>query len=236
VSSSDRERIWAKVAQMRPEFKPIHDIFDDPWAVEALLLGDFMGWEPFSGARVMDVGANVGIFTAFCALHGAHVTAYEPDPITFSFLTQMLKQSDLYSLVTPINSAIWISRGEITYGGGEIEGGRCRCRNGSLFSERIIGPVSAVSFEDAIGGQEWDFVKMDIEGAEFDVLESTSGEALSKIKFLQVEFHNGVAKVGQYERVIEKLEQIFESSGAITKDGPHAGEFAWAHLKRLATS
>ena len=67
--------VWARMAQEHPEFTHASDPFDDPYAVENLVLSDYIGFKPFKGARVMDVGANAGIWSSYCALNGALVTA-----------------------------------------------------------------------------------------------------------------------------------------------------------------
>jgi len=180
------------MAQMHPEFTHDHDVFDDPWAVEALLLGDFIGWRPFSDAHVMDIGANVGVWTAFCALHDCRVTAYEADKITFDTLNGMLKKTGLDSRVNTVNAAIWKTTGTMPFAGREVNT-RARCRNGcltvagagpygdgdmtpGLFWGNVISQpensdlVSTVSFGDALGSEQWDCIKMDIEGVEFRAL------------------------------------------------------------------
>ena len=253
-SNTDRERIWAKMAQMHPEFTHDHDVFDDPWAVEALLLGDFIGWRPFSDAHVMDIGANVGVWTAFCALHDCRVTAYEADKITFDTLNGMLEKTGLDSRVNTVNAAIWKTTGTMPFAGREVNT-RARCRNGcltvagagpygdgdmtpGLFWGNVISQpensdlVSTVSFGDALGSEQWDCIKMDIEGAEYQVILSVEVEKLKQIKFLQLEFHNGWADEIIYRRLLEKLHSVFESDGCLTSDGPHAGQYSWAHFRR----
>ena len=47
---------------------------------------DWPGFVPRRGWRVLDIGANVGVFSVLSATRGAHVVAFEPDPETFAFL------------------------------------------------------------------------------------------------------------------------------------------------------
>jgi len=47
---------------------------------------DFDGYVPARGWRVVDIGANVGVFAMLAANRGARVVAYEPNPDTFGRL------------------------------------------------------------------------------------------------------------------------------------------------------
>jgi FkbM family methyltransferase len=184
-------RIWSRMASEHPEFTHEHDSLDNPWSVETLILDNEQHFKPFSGANVLDIGANAGLLTAYWALNGAKVTAYEADPITYKILTDMLTQTGLK--VSAINAAIWTYTGEIKFQGGGHKSERGHfCRNGLIQTSGISDAtmVPCVSLTDALGDTIWDFVKMDIEGAEHEVIMSTGPEVLKNhIKQMQVEFH-----------------------------------------------
>src|SRR5215472_15515658 len=50
------------------------------------------------GDTVLDVGANIGVFTLFAAKHGAQVYAFEPVPPTFEVLQHNLRLHRLDSV------------------------------------------------------------------------------------------------------------------------------------------
>lgn len=248
-----RERIWAQIAEKHPEFTRASDPFDDPWMVENLVLGDYIGFKPFKGARVMDVGANVGIWSSFCALNGAEVTAYEADPFTFEVMCSSFKKADL--TVNAINAAVWTNTGRCPFHGGGENADHGAYRNGAVlivgggingtgdmtegsFRGNIpeIRPemqfVPCVSFTEAIGDRAWDCVKLDIEGAEFELLLSVSSEALRMIKHLHVELHNGWADETLYRKLLERVGSMFEIRGLIDQhpESEWKGRFHWMQL------
>ena len=241
-----RERVWTAIAAEHPEFTHEHDPFDDYAMVDTLVLGDSIAWKPFAGARVIDIGANAGVWTAHCALHGAKVAAYEPDPVTFDVLKGMLHRTGLLHLVTPEQSAVWTYTGRVAFEGSGQRGQsrNWACRNGAvqtlprdLFTGNVattigLETVPCVAFDEAIGAAEWDCVKVDVEGGEFELLLTASDAALRRIRFLQVEFHNGWASDEIYTALLDKLHALFESSGAKNTEGEWTGRYHWANFKR----
>lgn len=252
-------RIWGQVAERYPLFTREYDTFGDPWMVENLVLdNEYIGFQPFQNARVMDVGANAGIWTAFCAVGGAQVTAYEADPITFEVLRGMLERNGLTERVRAINSAIWTYSGECAFlGSGGTGSEKCAYRNGALqvvgagehssgdmtpgkFRGNApaitpdMGKVKCISFEETLGDSTWDFVKMDIEGAEYQVILSTPSEVLrTRIKAMHIELHGGWADKEVNDALVAKLEDIFHLTG--TKDQyPESelfGRWNWLRLQ-----
>lgn len=240
---SYRDEVWAKIAERRPEFTHGHDPFDDPWAVESLVLGESIHFKPFVGAKVMDIGANVGIWTAHCALGGAEVDAYEADPITFAVLLNMLKRTNLLHLVHPINKAVTYFSGACPFkgeqrpplpGGPILRNGAIQVKGHTLEALDSFEQIPCVSFEEAIGETEWDFVKMDVEGAEMEIILSTPSAVFRGIKRMQIEFHNHWADVASYNAVIAKLASVFLFDGPKEAD-PNSeffGRLHWANFTR----
>jgi len=201
----DRGKVWAQMAKACPEFTRKFDIADNYHAVREIVLGGSVGWagvherfKPTPVMRVMDIGANAGIFSAFCALKGAHVTAFEPFPAVFELLAEMIYRTGFH-LITPIHAAIWVWNGVIPYVGTVSSlDGACQTYNGGVPTEgspfvtedfNIAKKISCITLDRAVGDNIWDCVKMDIEGAEFEVLLAAAHETLRRIKFMYVEFH-----------------------------------------------
>jgi len=222
---ADRESVWQRVAVECPEFTRAHDWSDNYHAVREIVLSGSLTWRmangyfhPWKGKRVMDIGANAGVYTAFCAVHGATVIAYEPFPKVFSQLSQMIVATGLGNLVAPLNAAVWTYTGEIPYIGHTTSNEDVRCFNGGVPTNGIKWTrddyresecVKCVSFDDAIGDVDWDCVKMDIEGAEFEVLLTASIDALKRVKFMYLELHDWVSRP-LYDETLKKLESVFK--------------------------
>ena len=229
-----KEWVWSKMALDHSEFPKRCDPFDDPWMVENLILNTgYIAWQPFAGANAMDVGANVGIWGFHAALHGANVTAYEADPLTHAVLQQTAKDLSIQNL-TALNKAIWIFNGTTQFLGRDYEW-KCRGRNGSLQSlevspSPVANEIECITFDDAIGDVMWDCVKMDIEGAEFPVLENVSTGKLSQIRTLHVEFHNSDRNQPKYALLLKKLASVFNVASHSINNEEFQGRYHWAQF------
>jgi FkbM family methyltransferase len=227
---ADRESVWKQMATLHPEFTRDYDATDNYHAVREIVMGGSITWaganarfQPRAGSRVMDVGANAGIYSTFCALKGAEVTAYEPYRLVFSFFAKMVQHKSLSDRIRMINAAIWTYTGKCPFiGNASSLDGACPSYNGGTSTKgthwvpgdlEIAESVDCISFEEAIGEKEWDCVKMDIEGAEFEVLLATPPAALERIKFMYVEFHPWTEQ-DLYDQTIAKLKNIFRFEGA----------------------
>jgi FkbM family methyltransferase len=131
------------------------------------------------GMRVADVGANVGLLTLVCArATGAdgRVWSFEPEPGPRAMAAKM-KQANGLSWVTLEDCAVGREAGTLTFNVSPVIG------HSSLYDlpademkrvTRIKVPVRAL--DEAIGaGQRLDVVKIDVEGAELDVLAGMQG-------------------------------------------------------------
>jgi FkbM family methyltransferase len=129
-------------------------------------------------ATVLDIGANEGAFTAWAAEKwpNAKVFAYEPIPENAALFRRNFPQVELFeAAVSTINPA------KLYYG--KQNSGQCSMlRNGEQIDKtvevRSINPSELPSCE---------FVKVDTEGAEIDIIPRLN---LSKTKAIVFEYHN----------------------------------------------
>jgi FkbM family methyltransferase len=170
------------------------------------------GWQPFSGARLLEIGANVGIYTEYASERGASIIAYEPDPETFLVLTARHLPAEI------INKAVWTHTGECSFKGfttpaNDHNGAlvHIQCPDNGFFRPPV--PVPCVSFNDAVGATNWDCVKIDTEGAEYEMLLSASDDALRRIKFLYVELHPWWVAPELPEKLINRLAEFYTITG-----------------------
>ena len=144
------------------------------------------GFQISSGDRVLDIGANIGTFTVAAALAAiaGRVYAIEPEPGNFAMLRQNVELNRLRN-VELLQAAVGAAAGEAVLGhDGNLS---------SLMWDRGAGaeavPVVTLASLVARMGTV-DLLKMDCEGAEFDILYSTPPEALQKIRRITMEYHN----------------------------------------------
>ena len=144
------------------------------------------------GATVVDAGANWGYFSLIAAAlvgPSGRVIALEPDPRHFSQLT---RNRDLNGFVhmEPINAAASLRSGRATligYGDGVRNRGVSR-----LASDDAAGGIAVpcVSVDALTGSRDVDLIKIDVEGAEADVLVGMrEGLAARRYRAVLLELH-----------------------------------------------
>jgi len=143
------------------------------------------------GDIVVDMGAHIGAFAVRAArlAHRGQVYAYEASAKNYALLTENRQLNNLKNLHIE-NSAVSDRCGELplyTPAGNSILG--------SLLQETSssIEMVQATTFSDIIAEhalEQIDFLKVDVEGAEFEILFDCSDETLAKIRHLVIEYHD----------------------------------------------
>ena len=157
---------------------------------------EYADYFPFyENATIIDIGAHYGYFSLFAAVNtddAARIFSFEPDSVNF----QKLKQNVLDCKTNKIYAqqcAVSARTGSIDlFKGSDI--------NHSIIQEHSLlenssekETVQSISLDDLIVKNtisHVDFLKMDCEGAEYEILFNTSGETLTKIKTISIEFHD----------------------------------------------
>jgi FkbM family methyltransferase len=151
------------------------------------------------GDVVFDCGANVGDVTAPLAETGATVHAFEPDPYAFGQLSKRVAGMENVILH---NVAVGVTAGSVQLmraanfddnpKGGSVKstvipGGRnINEAAGATIDVQMIALPEMIRAEAAKAGGRIAFLKMDIEGAELDLLEHMQGENLFDLVGLTV--------------------------------------------------
>lgn len=132
-------------------------------------------------ARVIDGGANVGAFTlrVLWARPEAHVVAVEPSPENLHYLRQNLACRLAVGRVDVVPKALTAEYGKVHMIGQWSDAQRIHASEGV-----IVDAVPLGRFLE----RDVDLVKLDIEGAEMEVL-AACGEALRRVARLVVEYH-----------------------------------------------
>lgn len=136
---------------------------------------------------IIDGGANIGLSVLyFKRLYPrSRIIAFEPDPEIFSLLERNCTTFEL-SRVELVNRALWTSETVLKF---VQEGGDSGRLQVDGETGRII-QVSTVRLKNYLRS-DIDFLKLDIEGAETEVLRDCANE-LSKVGRLLVEYHSFV--------------------------------------------
>jgi FkbM family methyltransferase len=151
------------------------------------------GFEIAVGERVVDCGANVGAFAVWAAIKGASVTAYEPHPVTFDWLARNTAGLPVHCVRAAIVA-------EAPAGGTVALGiDPAADTHHSLGGGSTSIDVPAVTLATAIG-EGCDLLKLDCEGAEFDLLAETPDAALRRARRIACEIHDWSGDPAAIER------------------------------------
>lgn len=137
---------------------------------------------------IYDCGANIGISCLyyFNKYRNAAITAFEADPKIATLLQSNLSNNHV-SNTTVIPKAVWIDANGLKIFPDGADGA-------SLVGEGKSFFIETIRLKDYLMKEkEIDFLKMDIEGAEVEVLKYC-GKGLKKAKNIFFEYHNDVSK------------------------------------------
>lgn len=156
----------------------------------------FDGDEP----RILDLGGNSGLSALFFKklYPKAHITVFEADPAIFSYLHNNIHGNG-FTDVELVNKAAWNSDTELIFYSEGADGGRIA----SVEDCNLI-KVDAVNLAEYLQGKKFDFLKMDIEGAEEFVLPACR-ECLPNIGRIFVEYHSKVGKQQSLDQLLSIL-------------------------------
>jgi FkbM family methyltransferase len=153
---------------------------------------------------ILDFGANIGLsILYFKKKHPlAKIIAYEADPTIFQSLKQNIEANGITG-VELHNLAIWSSDRTIEFSVEGADGGRV-----NVEKDNNIIAVPAVSLASILEGRKYDFIKLDIEGAEVHALRDCE-PFLGKSDYVFVEFHSFAHRKQDLGWIID----MFERSG-----------------------
>ncbi len=135
---------------------------------------------------IIDLGANIGVSVLYFKklFPKAQIVAFEADPSVFSVLKSNLEKQGLQG-VDLKNKAIWKERTVLNFAPEGADAGRISSGKTNSTLE-----VETEDIKELMGQYESvDFLKIDIEGAEVEVLQRMSDE-LSKVKRIFIEYHS----------------------------------------------
>lgn len=157
---------------------------------ELILQRVYEDGHPIGGGTIVDAGANVGLFSLVASCHARQVISLEPHPITFRVL-QMNLETNRIANVTALQAALWTEDGTVSLEVPDHERDRYAVSTGSHIvadgapKARAAEAISLETVVERYG--EIDLLKIDIEGAEEQVIPATT--ALPHVKRIVGELH-----------------------------------------------
>lgn len=183
-------------------------------------------------STIIEIGANVGIFAVFAASTDPRVRiySYEPIPENFELLSTNITKNNLQDRIIAFNLGVAGTRGtrNFAYQASSPEHSFAKI-NGNGRSVAI----DCLSLRDIITNNnitKVDLLKINAEGAEYEILYSTPTECFDKIEEIRMEYHDGENVEGHdLSHLKSFLEQIGYTTLHLYEHTPYEG-FIW--LKR----
>jgi|AntRauTorckE6833_2_1112554.scaffolds.fasta_scaffold15632_2 FkbM family methyltransferase len=150
---------------------------------------------------IIDCGANIGLLIPYVLKQypQAEIIAFEPDPVIFEVLKKNVAGAGGQTNTTCLQACLAKETGEVTFYPDGADGGTMSYSD----SETTSITVPAVRLDEYIT-KKVDLLKIDIEGAEYEVLESIA----SKLHFVErifVEYHSFANQTQHFDEILSQL-------------------------------
>lgn len=156
-----------------------------------------------SNPYIIDCGANIGLSVLYFKriYPQAHIVAFEPDFKIFETLSENVRTFNLKDVLT-VNKAVWSSETELDFYSDGSDGGRIK--NNEMLDSKVQ-KVKTTTLSNYLN-RPVDLLKIDIEGAELEVLKSIKDQ-LQNVTFLFIEYHSFVNSKQLLNELLEILVQ-----------------------------
>lgn len=183
-------------------------------------------YSPKPNDIVLDCGAYNGIYSFLISRQigeTGHIYCFEPNRKSCKNIEENIKRNNITN-ITAINSAIFSHTGKVSF----VENFGASKIVASNNNDKNILEVDTICFKDFVEKYKVktiDFIKMDVEGAEIQIVNDFFESGLThKPKFAVASYHfvNG-------KRTNTVVEKIFKNNhyGYITKHKKHLTTYAW---------
>ncbi len=157
----------------------VYDTFEGRYHLPPAGLGEIR--------TILDLGSNIGLTVAHMAAKypDARILGVELDRGNYELAIRNIAPFGERCQIK--NAAVWHEPGEVSYGGAR-ESGYAIVSGEGEHAGSTAPAVTVDQLIDELGVDEIDYVKMDIEGAEKEVL-AKAGSWLPKVRCIKVEVH-----------------------------------------------
>lgn len=161
----------------------------------------------------VDIGAHIGVFSVLAAnnFKNARILSFEPVPQNFHLLQKNIELNGLVNRVVPIHKAVSKEAGAVNiFKKANDTGGGSLYLNlkESCSTEKI--PAEAITLSDIFDLYHLstiDFLKLDCEGAEYEIICSTHERYLRRISEIILEYHSHTHCHGEKDKMKTYLKE-----------------------------
>lgn len=153
---------------------------------------------------ILDCGANMGVSVLYFSKQfpNSKIVAFEPDQTVLPYLEKNIKQQNIQN-VELYKKGVWTEESELSFYTDNGLGGRI----GIEYHNQIPTKIQTVRLKDFLK-QPIAMLKMDIEGAEFDVIKDCE-DKLHYVQHIFIEYHSFFNE----EQHLEDILSIFKRQG-----------------------
>lgn len=241
-SISLREATAFALARFRPKpvsfslqgirfFEAGHDVWSIAADVYINRVYSPPGMEIGADDVVVDIGAHKGVFTGYAARRTNNVViAYEPNPNNYQLLITFLKSNRFNNIQchqcaighTSGSTSLYLSRSSTRHSITGIDQ-----VSGEQLDNAIDVPM--ISLDDVLSILDIvDFLKVDCEGAEIEILRCSSDLTLSKIRKMAVEIH----EFGQSEKILSLQKRLRKQFSHVMINQEQSQKFGYIYAWR----
>ena len=165
---------------------PLYEIFSD----DAYRIGELTSGLD-ADATIIDVGGQIGGFSMALAkaMPQARIHVYEASPTSAGYVSRNIDSNGLDSRVTVHATAMASETGSFTF----VDSGDASGLNGLTAPEGLGSEVTvpATTFDEAVkgAGGPVQLVKIDVEGAEYDIILPSDKSSWADVRKVVMEYH-----------------------------------------------
>lgn len=205
----------------------------DVWSVKETLLDRFyekFGFTVQDGWKIVDIGGGIGDYTLFAAVghSNARVLTFEPFPESYNLLRENVALN-LVSNVELFSQAVASQDGSLDIISAPADPLSNQTTPYSEVGEQSPLTVSAVSLASILHEPDFpriDLLKLDCEGAEYDILMNSRVAVLGKIDRIVMEYHDGITSFSHNDLV-----RYLKSNGYTVEHWPNPAHHHIGYLR-----
>ena len=174
------------------------------WMIQEYSDDDF----PISNDDVIiDVGAHIGLFALFASqfCKNGKIFCYEPIKENYKILIENIEMNQIQNIF-PNNLAVTKKTSRVKIFLNDDQSGHSMFIQNKNFVEVDSKSLSDIFIDNGI--KECNFLKLDCEGAEYEIVESLPSDLFTKINKTVIEYHMVDTKPELLEQLINKLKQF----------------------------
>lgn len=153
---------------------------------------------------ILDLGGNYGLSCIYfmSQFPNANIITYEADPAIYQVLKQNIKEHGWSNSIEMHNKAAWIENDVLEFAVNELGGGTIA---GNNTVDRDSCLIESVDIKELIEFSNIDILKIDIEGAENDLILHIL-TVITKVRYLIFEYHSVKNKKQRLGEILYNLE------------------------------